>query len=177
VAAPHEKLAESLAELAKLQTGGKRVFRSDELSRAHRERLLRAGFLRQAVRGWLIASSPATAPGDSTPWSPGIFTETNRNYRHPTPHTEAQFLVSPVAFVKVRMQQRNHCVTRCQGSLDLYLPFLGGFNIVVCNKTRNAKLERCFLQPSCRQPNVTQKAETFPSSRMADQCPPHALPC
>jgi len=68
VAAPHEKLAESLAELAKLQTGGKRVFRSDELSRAHRERLLRAGFLRQAVRGWLIASSPDSAPGDSTPW-------------------------------------------------------------------------------------------------------------
>lgn len=66
--APHEKLAESLAELEKLQTGGKRVFRSDELSRVHRERLLRAGFLQQVVRGWLIASSPNTVPGESTPW-------------------------------------------------------------------------------------------------------------
>src|SRR5580698_1654983 len=68
MAAPHEKLAESLAELEKLQAGGKRVFRSDELTRVHRERLLRAGFLQQVVRGWLIASSPGTAPGESTPW-------------------------------------------------------------------------------------------------------------
>lgn len=65
---PHEKLAESLAELEKLQAGGKRVFRSAELSRVHRERLLHAGFLQQVVRGWLIASSPGTAPGESTPW-------------------------------------------------------------------------------------------------------------
>jgi fido (protein-threonine AMPylation protein) len=65
---PHEKLAESLAELEKLQAGGKRVFRSAELSRGHRERLLHAGFLQQVVRGWLIASSPGTAPGESTPW-------------------------------------------------------------------------------------------------------------
>jgi hypothetical protein len=66
--APHEKLAESLAEVEKLQTGGRRVFRSEDLSRVHRERLLRAGFLQQVVRGWLIASSPGTAPGESTPW-------------------------------------------------------------------------------------------------------------
>jgi fido (protein-threonine AMPylation protein) len=64
----HEKLAESLAELEKLQAGGKRVFRSTELSRIHRERLLHAGFLQQVVRGWLIASSPGTVPGESTPW-------------------------------------------------------------------------------------------------------------
>ncbi|MGB6485802.1 MAG: Fic family protein [Steroidobacteraceae bacterium] len=68
MATQHEKLAESLAQLEKLQTGGKRVFRSRELSRVHRERLLRAGFLQQVVRGWLIASSPETVPGDSTPW-------------------------------------------------------------------------------------------------------------
>jgi fido (protein-threonine AMPylation protein) len=65
---PHEKLAESLAQLEKLQNGGRRVFRSTEFSRVHRERLLRAGFLQQIVRGWLIASSPDTAPGESTPW-------------------------------------------------------------------------------------------------------------
>jgi fido (protein-threonine AMPylation protein) len=68
MAAPHEKLAESLAALEKLQSGDKRVFRSNELSRIHRERLLNAGFLQQVVRGWLIASSPDTAPGESTPW-------------------------------------------------------------------------------------------------------------
>jgi fido (protein-threonine AMPylation protein) len=65
---PQEKLAESLAELEKLQAGGRRVFRSQELSRVHRERLLRAGFLKQVVRGWLISSSPGTSAGESTPW-------------------------------------------------------------------------------------------------------------
>src|SRR5882672_10461752 len=64
----NEKLAESLAELEKLQAGGRRVFRSQELSRVHRERLLHAGFLQQVVRGWLISSSPGTATGESTPW-------------------------------------------------------------------------------------------------------------
>ena len=65
---PNEKLAESLAKLEKLQAGGRRVFRSPELSRVHRERLRHAGFLQQVVRGWLISSSPATMTGDSTPW-------------------------------------------------------------------------------------------------------------
>jgi fido (protein-threonine AMPylation protein) len=65
---PKEKLANSLAELEKLQAGGRRVFRSQELSRVHRERLLRAGFLQQVVRGWLISSSPGTSTGESTPW-------------------------------------------------------------------------------------------------------------
>src|SRR3984957_5177015 len=65
---PNEKLAESMAQLEKLQAEGRRVFRSQELSRVHRERLLHAGFLQQVVRGWLISSSPATATGDSTPW-------------------------------------------------------------------------------------------------------------
>src|SRR5579859_596965 len=64
----HRKLAESLAELAKAQTGNRRVFRSEELSRVHRERLLRAGLLQHVVRGWLIASSPGTAQSESTPW-------------------------------------------------------------------------------------------------------------
>jgi fido (protein-threonine AMPylation protein) len=65
---PNEKLAEALSELEKLQAGGKRVFKSDELTRVHRERLLHAGWLQQVIRGWLIASSPGTAPGESTPW-------------------------------------------------------------------------------------------------------------
>jgi hypothetical protein len=68
VATPSEKLADSLAELHKLQAEGRRVFRSDELSRVARERLLRSGFLKQVLRGWLISSSPAAGDGESTPW-------------------------------------------------------------------------------------------------------------
>lgn len=68
MATPNEKLAESLAKLEKLQQGGRRVIRSSKLTRVHRERLVQQGFLRQAIRGWLISSSPGTDPGDSTPW-------------------------------------------------------------------------------------------------------------
>jgi fido (protein-threonine AMPylation protein) len=63
---PNEKLAKSLAVLHDLQKGGRRVFRSDDLTRTHRERLLRNGFLQDVMRGWVISSSPSAS--DSTPW-------------------------------------------------------------------------------------------------------------
>jgi fido (protein-threonine AMPylation protein) len=66
--APHEKLAESLTALHALQSGGRRVFQSGELSRVHRERLLKSGFLQEVMKGWLISSSPGARTGDSTPW-------------------------------------------------------------------------------------------------------------
>jgi hypothetical protein len=68
MAAPNEKLAESLAELKELQAGGRRVFRSGDLSRVHRERLVANGFLLEVMKGWLISSSPGARAADSTPW-------------------------------------------------------------------------------------------------------------
>jgi Protein of unknown function (DUF1488)/Fic/DOC family len=68
MATPNEKLAESLDELKALQGGGRRVFRSDDLSRVHRERLVANGFLQEVMKGWLISSSPSVRAGDSTPW-------------------------------------------------------------------------------------------------------------
>ena len=68
MATPKERLAESLDVLKALQEGGKRVFRSDELSRVHRERLVANGFLQGVMKGWLISSGPSARPGDSTPW-------------------------------------------------------------------------------------------------------------
>jgi Protein of unknown function (DUF1488)/Fic/DOC family len=68
VATPNEKLAESLDALKALQEGGRRVFRSDELSRINRERLLANGFVQEVMKGWLISSSPSAREGDSTPW-------------------------------------------------------------------------------------------------------------
>src|SRR6266403_3228226 len=65
---PNEKLAESLDELKALQQGNQRVFRSDDLSRTHRERLLQNGFLQEVMKGWVIWSSPSARAGDSTPW-------------------------------------------------------------------------------------------------------------
>lgn len=68
MATPHEKLAASLAQLEALQKGGRRVLRSGELTRVHRERLIRNGFVREIMKGWLISSSPGADPGDTTPW-------------------------------------------------------------------------------------------------------------
>ncbi len=65
---PSEKLAVSLARLEKLQRAGRRVFRSRELSRAHRERLVGNGFLLPVTKGWLVAAAPGAAPDDATPW-------------------------------------------------------------------------------------------------------------
>ncbi len=65
---PNEKLAESLDVLEALQQGNRRVFRSDDLSRVHRERLVENGFLQEVMKGWLISSSPDSEAGESTPW-------------------------------------------------------------------------------------------------------------
>ena len=68
MATPNEKLAASLAQLRKLQDRRRRVFRSGELTRVHRERLVRNGFLAEVMKGWLISCSPDADPGDTTPW-------------------------------------------------------------------------------------------------------------
>src|SRR5437588_162862 len=68
MATPNEKLAESLDALKALHDGGKRVFRSDDLSRVNRERLVANGFVQEVMRGWLISSSPSARAGESTPW-------------------------------------------------------------------------------------------------------------
>jgi fido (protein-threonine AMPylation protein) len=68
MAKPHEKLAQSMAILKKLQEGGRRIFKSDELSRVHRERLLQNGFLREVIRGWVMSTGPQAQQQDTTPW-------------------------------------------------------------------------------------------------------------
>ena len=68
MATPSEKLAASLEILQGLQADGRRVFKSEELTRTHRQRLLRQGFLRSVIKGWLMSSRPDTSPGDTTPW-------------------------------------------------------------------------------------------------------------
>ena len=68
MATPSEKLAASLGVLERLQEGGRRVFKTEEISRYHRERLLKQGFLLHVMNGWWMSSSPNTTPGDTTPW-------------------------------------------------------------------------------------------------------------
>jgi hypothetical protein len=68
VATPSEKLADSLDKLKELQDNGVVAIKSDALSRTHRERLLKTGFLEEVHKGWYVAVSPEAIKGDSTAW-------------------------------------------------------------------------------------------------------------
>ena len=69
MARPPEKLAQSLEVLRKLQTAeGAGAIRARDLSRTHRERLLRNGFLQEVIKGWYIPSRPDETMGESTAW-------------------------------------------------------------------------------------------------------------
>src|ERR671919_600432 len=68
MANPQEKLAESLDTLRKLQDRGVVAIRAANLSRAHRERLLKNGFLHEVMKGWYVAASPDDTAGESTAW-------------------------------------------------------------------------------------------------------------
>ena len=44
------------------------AIRAADLSRSHRERLLRSGFLQEVMKGWYIPARPDNATGESTAW-------------------------------------------------------------------------------------------------------------
>lgn len=63
---PRQKLADSLQALQALQQRGIVAVRSSDLSRTHRERLLRNGFLREVMKGWYIPARPDEQTGAVT---------------------------------------------------------------------------------------------------------------
>ena len=63
-----ENLARSLEELHQLLERGQVAIRSTELSKTHRERLIKNGFLKKVTNGWYLATSPDEKPGDTTSW-------------------------------------------------------------------------------------------------------------
>lgn len=68
MATPQEKLANSLEVLETLQARGVVAVRSSELSRTHRERLLKNGFLQEVMKGWYISARPDERDGETTGW-------------------------------------------------------------------------------------------------------------
>lgn len=68
MASPSEKLAQSLSALKEIQDSGKIAIRAGDMTRTHRERLLKNGFIREVMKGWYIPSRPDEAPGESTAW-------------------------------------------------------------------------------------------------------------
>lgn len=68
MATPNEKLADSLKILKKLHDNGKVAIKSSALSRVHRERLLKNGFIKEVTKGWYIATPSNEQPGETTSW-------------------------------------------------------------------------------------------------------------
>lgn len=72
MATPSEKLAQSLEVLHQLQKRGSNgdmvAIRSGDLTRTHRERLCRGGFLQEVIKGWYIPARPDETAGESTAW-------------------------------------------------------------------------------------------------------------
>ena len=68
MAAPSEKLAQSLSALNEIQDKGNIAIRTSDLTRTHRERLLKNGFIREVMKGWYIPSRPDEVAGESTAW-------------------------------------------------------------------------------------------------------------
>lgn len=68
MARPEEKLAESLEVLKELQNHGRVAIRASDLSRTHRERLARNGFLHEVMKGWYIPARSDETAGESTAW-------------------------------------------------------------------------------------------------------------
>lgn len=68
MARPQDKLAQSLEALKALQDKGAVAIRSADLTRTHRERLLKAGFLQEVMKGWYIPARPHEDRGETTAW-------------------------------------------------------------------------------------------------------------
>jgi hypothetical protein len=66
--APHDKLAESLAVLKKLQDQGIVAIQTKNMTRTHRERLVKSGFIKEVMKGWYIPARPEDPAGESTAW-------------------------------------------------------------------------------------------------------------
>ncbi|PCK07433.1 MAG: cell filamentation protein Fic, partial [Alteromonadaceae bacterium] len=68
MASPSEKLAQSLSVLKNMQDDGQIAIPSSDMTRTHRERLLKNGFIQKVMKGWYIPSRPDERVGESTAW-------------------------------------------------------------------------------------------------------------
>jgi len=66
--APSDKLAQSLEALKELQDQGIVAIHTNNLTRTHRERLLKNGFIKEVMKGWYISSRPDESTTETTTW-------------------------------------------------------------------------------------------------------------
>lgn len=65
---PNVKLAESLEVLNEIQSKYGKAIKNDQISRTHRERLVKNKFLSKVTKEWFIINNPNSKDGDTTTW-------------------------------------------------------------------------------------------------------------
>ena len=68
MANPNKKLAESLEILQKEQKKSGKAIKTGQISRTHRERLVKNKFLTKVTKEWYIINNPNSKDGDTTAW-------------------------------------------------------------------------------------------------------------
>lgn len=68
MASPSDNLAASLAFLKTLQEQGRVAIRAQDLTRIHRERLVKNNFLQEVMKGWYVSTRPGEIAGETTSW-------------------------------------------------------------------------------------------------------------
>lgn len=68
MAKPNVKLAESLEILQELQEKYGKALKTDQISRTHRDRLVKNNFLKKVTKEWFIINNPENKAGDTTAW-------------------------------------------------------------------------------------------------------------
>ena len=122
---PNEKLADALTVLSDLQGEGRHVFRSEQFPRTHRERLVRNGYLRPVVKGWLVLSHPGAAASDTTTWYASFWEFCARYCSH---RFGDRWYLSPELSLKLQGEEASvpgQVVVHAQGGCNnaLRLPF------------------------------------------------------
>ena len=138
--APGELLAASLEELHKVQKDG--VVRSSEISRVHRERLIRNGFLMKVVKGWLIITNPSMRESESTAWYASYWSFVRR---YLSERFSSDYCLSPEASIKRHtgatvIPSQLIVITKKKGAQTLSLP--SGTSMLLYQDKRNLPVER-----------------------------------
>ncbi|PKR87404.1 Fic family protein [Pleomorphomonas diazotrophica] len=129
----NEKIADSLRQLIGVTNEGqRRVFRSDELSRLHRERLIEAKYIQEIMKGWYYASRLGF---DAAAWH-SAFWEFAREYLNDRFGT-GNWVISPEGSVAIhaeRWEVPPQVVVHAKANANGNLPLPYGTSIYVLGK-------------------------------------------
>jgi hypothetical protein len=104
VPTPAQALADSLALLKSRQDAGHVALVARDLPRAHRERLLRNGLIREVMKGWYVSARPDEQSGDSTSWYAAFWPFCAAYLEH---RFGAAWCVSPEQSISLHVGNRN----------------------------------------------------------------------